>query len=88
MGALLIVLSDPVIKIGLELLDRPVYPAPERDAIKLVERRLVKAFDDAVGLRTFCFCPAVIVILEGEIELVFMAFRIAAIFRAAIGQHP
>jgi hypothetical protein len=32
MGALLIVLSDPVIEIGLKLLDRPIDPAPERDA--------------------------------------------------------
>ena len=82
MGALLIVLSDPVIKIGLKLLDRPVDLAPERDAIILVERRLVETLDDAVGLRAFCFRPAVIYILDGEIEFVFMTFRIATIFRA------
>lgn len=88
MRPFLIVRSDPVIKIGLKLLDRPVDLSPERDAVKLVEHRFVKALDDTIGLRTFCFCPAVIDIFHGKIEFVLMAFGIATIFRSAIGQHP
>jgi hypothetical protein len=42
----------------------------------------VKALNDTIGLRAFRFRPAVIDVLDGEIEFIFMAFRIAAIFCA------
>ena len=41
--------------------------------------RIVKALDDTVGLRTFRLRSAVIDILDGKVELIFIAFGIAAI---------
>ena len=84
----MVVLRNPIIEIGLQFLDRPVDLAPEGDAVELVEHCLVKAFDDAVGLRTFCFRPAVIDILDSKIEFVFVPFRIATIFRTRAKVYP
>ena len=50
MRALVVVIGQPFIEIGLHLVDGPVNLAPERDLVKLVENRLVEALADAVGL--------------------------------------
>jgi hypothetical protein len=47
----LIVLFDPRVQIGLQLVDRTIYLFAERNTIELVERGLVEAFTDAVRLR-------------------------------------
>src|SRR5690606_40836306 len=48
----------------------------------------METFTDSVGLRAFSFCFAMVYILDGEIELVFVVFPCTAIFRPPIGQHP
>lgn len=48
----------------------------------------MKTLDNTVGLRTFRLGPAVIDILDRQVELIFVPFRIAAIFRTTIGEHP
>ena len=48
MRALIIELGDPAIEIGLQVLDRSVELLAERDAVELVERRLVEALGLAV----------------------------------------
>jgi hypothetical protein len=88
MRALFVVLRNPIIETGLQFLDGPVDPAPEGDAVELVEYCLVKALDNTIRPRTFRFRPAVIDILDRQAELIFVPFRIAAIFRATIGEYP
>src|SRR5215471_13601208 len=77
-----IVLPQPGVKIGLQLLERAVHLLAERHSIELVERRLVEAFADAVGLRALGLGSAVVDVLDREIELVLVPFGIAAIFAA------
>jgi hypothetical protein len=46
--AVIIVMSEPHVKILLELLDRPIDLLPERDSVELVEDRLVERLTDPV----------------------------------------
>ena len=78
MWPLLIVLADPQIEIGLQLVDRTIHLFTERDTVELVEHRSVEAFADAVGLRALGLGARVIDVLNREIELVLVPFGIAA----------
>ena len=86
MGALLIVVDDPRIEIGLQLVDRAVDLLVERYPVELVEHGAVEALADAVGLRAFGLGATVIDILDRQVELVFVALA-AAELGAAVGQH-
>ena len=66
MRAPFIVLSNPGIEIGLQLLDTGIDTLAEGDLIELVQHRLVKAFADTIGLRASCLGAAVIDVLENE----------------------
>ena len=48
---------------------------------------LVEALADAVGLRRAGLGAAVIDILDGQVQLIFVMFARPAVFGAAIGQH-
>ena len=87
MRARLVVLGDPGIKVGLELVDVAVELLAEDDAVELVEQSLVETLNDPIRLRAIGLGPAVIDVLDGEIEFVLVAVVGAAIFCAAIGQH-
>ena len=43
-----VVATDPVVEIDLQLCDRAIDLFPERDAVELVEDRLVKALNNSV----------------------------------------
>jgi hypothetical protein len=62
-------------------------PFAERDTVELVEHRFVEALADAVGLRALGLGARMIDVLDGEVELVFVSFGIAAVLAAAVGQH-
>ena len=66
----LVVVFDPAIQIGLQLVDRTIHLLAESDTVKLVEHGLVEAFADSVGLRALGLGPRMIDVLDGEIELV------------------
>ena len=51
MRPFLVVALDPGIEIALQFADRAVDFLAKGDAVELVERRLVEALDDAIGLR-------------------------------------
>ncbi|TCS36782.1 hypothetical protein EDC30_1051, partial [Paucimonas lemoignei] len=51
MRALIVVVSQPFIQIDLQLFNRSVNLAPERNLVKLLQDRLVEALANAVGLR-------------------------------------
>lgn len=87
MGAVIVVARQPVIQIGLQLFNGLVNLAPERHLIKLLQDRLVEAFADAVGLRVTYLGPGVLNVIQGQIQLVVMRFRLAAILGTTIGQN-
>src|SRR5579872_5791121 len=87
MRPFLVVALDPRIEIGLKLGDRSIDLLAEDDAIELIEHHLVEALDDAIRLWALGLGAGVVDVLERQVELVFVVFRVAAIFRAAIGQH-
>src|SRR5579863_7506513 len=82
-----LVALDPAIKIDLEIGDRAVDLLAKGDAIELIEHRLVEPLNDAIRLRALGLGARMVDILERQIELIFVMLRVAAIFRAAIGQH-
>ena len=82
----MVVFDQPGVEIGLQLVDRVIDLFAERDPVKLIQDGAMEALADAIGLRALSLCAAVIDVLNGEIELVFMALG-AAKFSAAIGQH-
>src|SRR6201982_3162791 len=86
MWPLLIVLADPQIEIGLQLVDRTIHLFTERDTVELVEHRSVEALADAVGLRALGLGPRVIDVLDRKVKLVFVSLRVATILAAAVGQ--
>src|SRR6201982_44431 len=87
MRPVLIVTLDPGIEVGLEFGDRLIDLLAEDDAIELTEHRLVEPLNDAIRLRALGLGARMVDILERQIELVFVVLGVAAIFRAAIGQH-
>ena len=50
MRPFLVVGLDPIIEIALQVADRAVDFLAERDAVELVEHRLVEPLDDSIGL--------------------------------------
>src|SRR5215469_10087090 len=87
MRPLIVVFGDPRIKIGLQLVDRAIDLFAKRHPIEFVEHSAMEALADAIGLRALGLGAAVIDVLNGKVELVFVALG-AAKFGAAIGQHP
>ena len=47
----------------------------------------MEALTDAVGLRALALGARVIDVFDREVELVFVALRVAAVLAAAIGKH-
>src|SRR6202007_620950 len=69
---LLIVLSDPNIEIGLQLVDGTVHLFTKRDTVKFVEHGLVESLTDSIRLRALGLGTGVIDILDREVELILM----------------
>src|SRR5215212_1137019 len=82
----LVVLGDPSIEIGLQLVDRAVDLLAERHPIELVEHGAMETLADAVGLRALGLGAGVVDVLDRQVELVFVAVA-AAELGAAVGQH-
>ena len=70
MRPVLVVGSDPVVEIGLQLGDRAIDFLPESDAVELVQYGLVEPLDDAVGLRVLGLGARVIDVLDRQVKLV------------------
>ncbi len=80
-----IVLVNPDIEIGLQLVDETIRLSAERDTVKLIERGLVEALADTVGLRALGFGARVIDVLDREVEFVLVPLWIAAALAPAAG---
>ena len=87
MGPLLVVFGDPSIKVGLQFVDRAVDLFAERHPVELIQNGAMEALANSIRLGALGLGTAVINVLDGEIELVFVALG-AAKFGAAIGEHP
>jgi hypothetical protein len=68
MWPLVIVFGDPSIKVGLQLVDRPIDLLAERDPVELVQDSAVEALADTIGLRALGLGAGVIDVLDGEIS--------------------
>ena len=79
-----IVVDQPGVEVGLQLVDRVVDLLAEGNPVELVEDGAMEALANAIGLRALGLGAAVVDVLNGEIELVFVALG-AAKFGAAIG---
>jgi hypothetical protein len=69
-----IVLGDPRIEVGLQSCGDLFA---ERHPIELIQDGAMEALTDSVGLRALGFGTAVIDVLDGEVELVFVALGAA-----------
>jgi hypothetical protein len=81
MRAVLIILGQSRIQVVLEFVDRGIHRFAKGGSVELVEQRLMKPFDDAVGLRTLGLGSGVINVLNRQVQRVFLAFRVAAIIQ-------
>jgi hypothetical protein len=70
--------SGAGVEIDLQLVDRAVYLLAERHPVKLIERSLMKALADAVGLWALGLGAGVIDVLDCEVKLVLVSLRVAA----------
>ena len=86
MGALFVVLDEPDVEIGLQLVDCQIDLLAERNSVELVQDSAMETLANAVSLRALGLGTAVIDVLDREIELVFVALA-AAELSATIGQH-
>src|SRR5512132_1548558 len=87
-GADLVVLAEPFVQVGLQLGDRPVELLAKGNAVELVQHGLVEALADPIRLRALGLGPTVVDILDRQVELVLVPLGVAAVFAAAVGQHP
>jgi len=86
-GPLLIVLLQPPIQIGLQLLQGRVQLLTKRHTVKLILQGAMESFADPIRLRRFCAGPTVIDILHCQVELVFVVLTLAAVLRSAVRQN-
>ena len=84
---MVVVILQPEIEVGLQLLKRRVERLAESRRVELILQGLVEALTDAVGLRMAGLRAAVIDILDGQVQLIFVMFARPAVFAAAIGQQ-
>ncbi len=84
MSPVVVVVRQPVIQIGLELFERAVNLAPESNLVELLQDGLVEPFADAVGLRMIGFGLGVLDVIQGQVELIVVRLRLAAILRATV----
>ncbi len=77
--------SDPDHAVTLRLTDKS---CDGRDLVELLQNGLMKAFEDAIGLRMAHLRLRMFDNIQSQIELVIMRLRTAAEFRTEIGQDP
>ena len=73
----LVVVDEPDVEVGLQLLNRLVDLLAEGDPVELVEDGAMEALANTIGLRAFGLGAAVVDVLDGQIELVLVALGAA-----------
>ncbi len=87
MGAVLIILLQPPVHVGLALLQAGVEFSAKDHAIALIEHGSMKPFAYPIGLRILDLRPGVVDVLNYQISLILMSVRTATIRGPAIRQH-
>lgn len=87
-SALVIVVMQPFIQIGLKRVDAIVELLAERDLIELLQNRLVEPFTDPVRLGRFDLGLGVVDVVDSQEELEIVLVDAPAIFRASVGHDP
>ena len=87
MCTVVVVIGPPVVQIALQLFNRAVDLAPERDLIKLLQNGFMEAFADPISLRMSNLRLGVLNVIEGQVALLIVRFRPAAIFGTTVGQN-
>ena len=82
-----VILLQPCVQVGLQLLQRVIQFAPERNPIKFVQYRFVEALADAVCLGVTRLALGVFDAVDGQIQLVVMRLHFATVFRTPVRQH-
>lgn len=82
MRAVVVVIRQPFIEIGLQLFNGAIYLAPERDLVKLLQNGLVEAFANAIGLRMAYLSLGMLDVVKRQVKLIVVCFGLAAVFRA------
>ncbi len=76
MGALIVVMIQPFVKISLQLLNCRVYLLAECDLIKLLQDRLMKTLANTVCLRLFDPGFGMINLINRKEKLIIVTFRL------------
>lgn len=87
MGALIIVMIDPGVQVGLPLIEGCVDHLSEGYLIELLFDRSVEPLADAVGLGTVGLGPRMVDIINGQVQLIIVPLRPATELGAAVGQY-
>ena len=82
-----IVLGQPIIQIHLQFVQVVIELFAKCGGVKLFLDGAMEAFADTVGLRMPSLGTAVIDVLHRQVQFVLVVLTLAAIFRAAIGEH-
>ena len=88
MRALVVVVMQPFIQIGLQRVDAVIELLAERDLVELLQDRLVEPLADAVGLGRLHLSLCVIDVVDRQEELEVVFVNAATIFGAAIRHDP
>lgn len=87
MRSFVIVVLNPAVQVGLQLIKGSVDLLPEGDLVKLLLDRAVEALTDAGGLRAVGLCPRMINVIDGQVQLVVVPLRPAAELGATVSQY-
>jgi hypothetical protein len=75
-------------RFSLQLVEGLIELLPESDLVEFLLLCLVESFADSVGLWMLRFGPRMIDVVESQVELVFVALHVSAVFSATIGEDP
>ena len=87
MWPVLIVLGQPPVQVSLQVLEPMIQLLAERHTVKLILDGAMKTLANAVGLRVISFCPGVLNVVNGQVELVIMSLRLSTILGSSVGQN-
>jgi len=88
MRALVVVVMQPCVQVGLQCIDAVIELFAERDLIKLLQHRLVEPLADAVGLGRLHLGLCVVDIVDRQEELEVVFVDAPTIFRSPVGHDP
>lgn len=88
MRPLFVVVFHPLIEVFLQFLHIVVYLLAKGNVVKLMLYRFVEALADAIALGSSSPRFAVIDVLNGQVELVFVMLAVAAVFGPPVRSAP